>query len=262
MKLKLMLAKAEYDGLPDAIKALYSVAGDGNFHLQVEEDEGAKTKLDEFRTNNIALLKEKEQLEKKLQSMGDPAEIEKMKKKLQEIDDKQMIEAGKLDELLAQRTDRMRTDYENQINQLKGALDERDKKLGATNQRLSEVLIDGEITRAVNDVGVVRKDAIIDVIARGRRTWTLDESGNPVPQENGKLLYGTDGKGPLTFKEWAQALVTQAPFLFEASGGGGAAGGADRTKIGGGFNTKPSAEQMSKMPASERLKWAHENPAK
>lgn len=250
MALKLVLENL--DGLSDEMKTLYKQGGDGKFHLQTEEDQGMKAKIDEFRNNNIALMKEKEELEKKLSKLGDPDEITKMKKRLQDIDDQKLIEAGKLEEVVQQRTERMRADFENQVAQLTAALNERDQKLTATNQRLSEVLIDGEITKAVNSVGVVRKEAIRDILSRGRETWKLEE-GVPVPKEGDRLLYGIDGKAPLTFEEWAKALITSAPFLFEGSAGGGANGGANQ----GGAGFKGNVD-LAKLPPSERLKYAHQ----
>lgn len=248
----LKLVLESLDGLAESVAALYEKGADGKFHLQTEEDEGAKAKIAEFRENNIKLAKELDQMKKKFDGV-DLEELQAMKKKLQAIDDKKMIEAGKIDELVAQKVERMRLDYEEQIKQLKAAIDEREKSLGSTTQRLSEVLIDSEITKAVNAVGVVRKEAMRDILARGRQTWRL-EDGKPVPKEGDRLLYGKDGKDPLTFDEWAQALVMQAPFLFETSGGGGAAGGAGNGGVGTYGNSKVD---ISKLPPQERLKYIH-----
>ncbi len=249
MALKLVVENLE--GLPEAIAALYEQGADGKFHLQAEEDEGAKAKIAEFRENNIKLQKELEAMKKKFDGV-DLNELQAMKKKLQDIEDKKMIEAGKIDELVNQKVERMRLDYEEQIKQLKNAIDEREKNLQSTTQRLSEVLIDSEITKAVNAVGVVRKEAMRDILARGRQTWRL-EDGKPVPKEGDRLLYGKDGKEPLTFDEWAQALIIQAPFLFETSSGGGASGGGS-----GGNGQFGKTIDLAKLPPQERLKYLHQ----
>jgi hypothetical protein len=248
----LKLVLETLDGLSEEIQALYAKGGDGKFHLQMEEDAEAKKRINEFRDNNIKLQKELDSIKKQFEGV-DLNELQAMKRKLQDIDDKKMIEAGKIDELVAQKVERMKLDYEEQIKQMKTALEERDGKLSDTTQRLSEVLIDGEITKAVNGVGVVRKEAMTDILARGRRTWRLEE-GKPMPKEGDRLLYGKDGKAPLTFDEWAQALILQAPFLFENSGGGGAAGGANSGGAGG-FSGRVD---LSKMPPQERLRYIHE----
>jgi len=249
MALKLVVENLE--GLSEAVAALYKQGGDGKFHLQTEEDEGAKQKIAEFRENNIKLQKELEAMKKKFDGV-DLDELQAMKKKLQAVDDKKLIEAGKIDELVNQKVERMKADYDEQIKQLKLAIDEREKNLTSTTQRLSEVLIDSEITKAVNAVGVVRKEAMQDILSRGRQTWRLEDN-KPVPKEGDRLLYGKDGKEALTFTEWAQALVTTAPFLFESSGGGGA-GGSDKSGGSAGFGTK---QDLAKLPPQERLKYIH-----
>ena len=47
---------------------------------------------------------------------------------------------------------------------------------------------------------------------------------------------GKDGFSPLTLAEWVDALVSDAPHLFEANAGGGAAGSGSRGAGSGGVN--------------------------
>jgi hypothetical protein len=249
--LKLKLKKEEFEKLEDAIKGLYKLGGDGNYHLDAESDDDSKAKLQEFRDNNIKLKQEMEELMKKYKDV-DPEKYKEYSKKMQELEDKKLIDAGKIDELVNQKVDRMKADFENQIKEMKKALAKKDEELQQKHSRLSEVLIDSEITKAVTEVGGVRKDAMQDIIARGKRVWRLEE-GKPVPKEGDKILYGKDGKEQMTFREWADVLYETAPFLFEASGGGGAAGaGSAGTNKG-----KMSAEELSKLPPQERLKMIH-----
>lgn len=246
----LKLVVKNLEEVEDAFRSLYKQGGDGKFYLDTEEDEDGKSRLKEFRENNIKLMKEKEDLEKKLKDLGDPKEIAEMKKKIQLIEDKKMIEAGKIDELVAQKVERMRADFENQLNALKTAVDVKQSELDKTNSRLSEVLIDSEITKAVTAIGGVRKDAMQDIIARGKRVWRLEE-GKPVPKEGDKILFGKDGKNPMTFLEWAGVLFETAPFLFENSGGSGAMGGQKKTDL--------TKVDLSKVPPVERLRMIHNN---
>lgn len=239
------------DGLEESTQKLYKKSGDGKFHLQTEEDPDKKKKLDEFRENNIRLQNELKAMQDKFGNLN-LDEIAEMKKKIQAIDDKKMIDAGKIDELVAQKVERMKSDFESQIKKMTKALEDKDTELGKTTGRLAEVLIDSEITKAVNGVGVVRKEAMRDIVARGRQTWKLEE-GKPIPKEGDKILYGKDGKAALTFEEWATALLDTAPFLFESSGGGGAGGGkGDGNK--GFAGGKPD---LSKLPPQERLRYIH-----
>lgn len=248
MTLKLIIAKLE--DVEEQFRNLYKMAADGKYHLDTEEDEESKAKLKEFRDNNIKLMKELETLQNQLKSIGDPAKIEEMKKKIQLIEDKQMIEAGKLDELVAQKVERMKQDYENQITALKDAVDKKQTELEKKTTQLSSVLIDSEITRAVTAAGVPRKGALDDLIARGRRVWHLDEDGKPIPKDGDKILYGKDGKAAMTFDEWAAVQKEVAPYLFEATSGSNAHG--DKGK--GGTTT---TETLSKIPVGGRLAEVH-----
>jgi hypothetical protein len=246
MALKLILDKL--DGLSDEIKAQYKAGADGKFHLDTDEDPALKAKISEFRDNNIALKKEIDEFKEKYKNV-DPTKHAEMAAKLQQLEDKKMIELGKLDELVAQKTERMRAEYENQIKAMKEALEGKDTELKKTGNRLSEVLIDSEITKAVTGIGV-RKDAMVDILARGRLTWSLDEAGKPVPKLGDKILYGKDGKAAMTFEEWAKVLSETAPHLFEASGGGGAKGNQ------GGGAQKPVGN-LANLPPGERLRVLH-----
>jgi hypothetical protein len=239
------------EDVEEALRPLYKVAADGKFHLQTEADPDAKKKVDEFRDNNVKLMKELDEMKKKYGNI-DPEKVKELEKMQQDIDDKKMLDVKGVDELVAQKTERMRQDYEDQIAELKKTIDAKSTELNKTAERLSEVLIDGEITKAATAIGGVRPGAMEDIIARGRRVWRLEE-GKPVPKEGDKILYGKDAKEIMTFDEWARVLATSAPFLFEPSSGGGAggAGGA------GGGSKKFGGRDLSKIPAQERLRMIH-----
>lgn len=248
MALKLVLNKLE--DVEEPLRELYKAGGDGKFYLDAEENEDSKKKMAEFRENNIKLMKEKSDLEEKLKGMGDPKQIEEMKKKLQLIEDKKLLEAGKLDELVAQKTERMRQDYESQIDALRKAVDAKQTELDKTTESLSSVLIDSEITRAVTGVGIPRKGALQDLLARGKKVFRL-EDGKPIPKEGDKVLYGKDGKAPMTFDEWASIQAESAAYLFEPSSGSGSAGGTNKQV------QKTGDLDLSKIAPQERLKMIH-----
>lgn len=248
MALKLVIDKLE--DVAEGLRDQYKLAGDGKFHLQTDEDMESKKKIEEFRTTNITLMKKQKELEDQLKDLGDPKEIVAMRQKIQQIEDKKLIEAGKLDELVEQKVERMRNDFQAQLEALKKANETKEAELQKTTARLSEVLIDSEITKAVTAVGTVRKDAMQDIISRGKRVWRL-EDGKPIPKDGDKLLFGKDGKNPLTFEEWAMILSQTAPFLFETTTGGGGTGGQHQ-------DLSKGKEDLSKISPEERLKRIHE----
>lgn len=246
--LKLILESL--DGVEENVKGLYRKGQDGKFYLDTEEDANTKKRLDEFRENNIKLMKDKEELEKKLKDV-DPVKYKEMLAKIQAIEDKQMIEAGKLDELVNQKTERMRIEYDNHIKELTAAIELKDKEILSGHTRLSEVLIDSELTKALTKIGGVRAGAMEDLIARGRRMWALID-GKPVPKEGDRIIYGKDGKEMLTFDEWAKIQTETAPYFFESSSGSGSHGSQQQQS--GSVSTKKLAE----LPPAERLKVLHE----
>ena len=68
---------------------------------------------------------------------------------------------------------------------------------------------------------------VTDITARARNTFKL-VGGMPQAFDGDKPRTGKDGFSPLTLAEWVDALVSDAPHLFEANAGGGAAGSGSR----------------------------------
>lgn len=248
--MKRAISKEDWEKLSDEMKALYKLEGDGQYHLQIEGDDpqltDLKEKITEFRNNNTILIKQVEEYKKKYGDF-DPDEYKELKKKMQLIEDKKLLDEGKIDELLDQRTEQMKKEYENRIEGLEKNNNELKTELTTTTNRLADVLIDGKIREAATRVGVVRQGAMEDVVSRGRKTWKLNENQEPVPyKSDGVVLLGPDAKTPISFDEWAKNLMESAPHFFEpnkgANSGGGGGGG------GGGMS-----EDLKKLPPTDRL---------
>lgn len=224
------------DDIPEQFRDLYKQTDEG-FVIDVD-DKDYKAKISEFRDNNIALRQQadkaqsmKTELEKLRNIVKDYKDIDPTKarealSKLHEMEEKNLMDAGKLDEVVASRTERMRQDYEGKLQAMQSQFEEVNGKANKFADLYSKTVIESGLQRAVADVAVVRPGAITDIIARGRGVWTVDEDGNPVPRDqDGKVRYGKDGKEPITMQEWAEGLLLDAPYLFEGSAGGGSAGG-------------------------------------
>ena len=237
---------ASLDEVNEQFHNLYVQVGD-EYVLDLD-DADYKSKLSEFRNNNIDLRKKvegatkleaelkaaREQLEK-YASIGDPEAAAAAPEKVQNIEDQKLIEAGKLDELLAQRTERMRQDLEAQTNAALDAKRKAEEQANVAMNRLSEVVIDSSLQNAVTSVAAVRKGAMRDILSRGKDVWKLDDKGVPVPRKpDGTIMYGKDGEHPVSMEEWAQGLRNEAPYLFEGHTGGGADGnleGGDGSRV-------------------------------
>ena len=205
MALKFKYAKREE--IPGEQAALY-VERDGAFVLDAE-GVAEKAKLEEFRANNIALTNQLKRFE------GiDPDAVRQLADEKRKLEEAAQLKAGEFDKVLAAR--------------LKAELDrvhapvvaERD----ALHGRLTAIQIDQAVVSEATKRGL-RPTAIPDITARARMNFKL-VGGVPQPFEaDGQTArMGRDGATPMTLAEWVDGLVGDAPHLFEANAGGGAAG--------------------------------------
>ena len=178
----------------------------GEWLLDVEND-GSKAKLEEFRQNNIALSNQLKRFD------GiDPDAVRQLADEKRKLEEAAQIKAGEVDKVLAAR--------------LKAELDkvhapvvaERD----ALHGRLTAIQIDQAVVNEATKRGL-RATAITDITARARMTFKLVD-GVPQAFDGERMRTGKDGVSPMTLAEWVDALVSDAPHLFEANAGGGAAG--------------------------------------
>lgn len=200
------------DDLDDSLKPLYSKHTDGKFYLDVE-GAVAKSKVDEFRDNNVSL---KQQIEELTDKFGN-VDLEKYQALLDKeaLDDgKKRVTMEKVDDIVAERTKAMKTEHDNQITALTQAKD------GLSSQ-LNGLLIDGAVrTSAVE--AKVRSAALEDVVLRAKQTFKVVDGKAIAHDGEGAVIYGKDGSSPLSTSEWIGGLKTTAPHLFEDSKGGGA----------------------------------------
>lgn len=216
------------DGLSTDMAALYTKNADGKFYLEVD---GAvsKTKLDEFRDNNVRILKELEKFKD-----IDPTKYSDLLKLQAKADEKKLIDAGELDKVVEQRVGQMRTTYDSEIAKLRN-------DNGIAQRQLESLLIDSAVRDAAIKSGV-QATAVEDVLLRAKSTFQIKE-GSPIPVDaSGSIIYGKDGSTPMTIADWTVGLKKQAPHLFQGSSGGGAGGSG-----------KLSLDATSKMSPNQKI---------
>jgi hypothetical protein len=220
MALRPVVTKEEFEKLPDAIKSEYKIQGE-DYHLDIPEGFVPKSKLDEFRNNNVSLMKERDQLKSKYGDIDADAAREALKMK-QELEEKKLIASGDVDKVVEQRVSKMRDEHKKERDRL-------DAELAAKNSRLSELLIDNQIKDVAlkPEIGVLPK-AITTVVKLAKDVWTLDKDGKPVAMNGDQAIYGKDGT-PITMAEWIANLKTEHDYLFGQPVGGGANSGSSGT---------------------------------
>lgn len=216
MALKFVLDDLE--GLDENLQGLYSKHTDGKFYLDVD---GAvsKSKVDEFRDNNISLKKQVEELTDKYGNI-DLEKYQELMDKAALDDGKKRITMDKVDEIVAERTTAMKADHANQVDALTKSRD-------GLSAQLDNLLIDGAVRDAAVDAKV-RAGALEDVVLRAKTTFKVVDGKAVAHDEKGNVRYGKDGTNPLNPVEWIQGLKTSAEHLFEQSKGGGAGGGDNK----------------------------------
>jgi hypothetical protein len=181
--------------------------------LLKEKDEKLKEateKVGEFRDSNIELKKNVEDLTKKISGI-DIDEYQKLKTQAQEQKDKDLISAGKLDELVEEKVNAIRTEQQNKISELE-----------QTNSSLTANLDTLVVDNAVKSVAIaagVNNLALDDVMARARGIWKAKD-GKPVAvDKDGNTVWYKGTTEPLTMEKWITELNATAPHLFNTSTG-------------------------------------------
>ena len=216
-----------------------------------------KTKLAEFRDNNIKLAKERDQLSEKMgqyQSIvgEDLSEFQKTLQELQtthkRVKDGELVASTSLEAALESRTKELKAD-------LTGKLEATQKDREAWKERATQLdrefansVIDRRITDAVLDPkSGARPDALSDILERARRVYQVSEDRKSIiPKEktsdgNTQVIYGPDGATPMSPGQWLQKLKDEAPYFFQGSSGGGASGSSHNT------SGRPSEKEIANM---------------
>lgn len=215
--LKLIVDTTE--GLDPAIATLYEKTEDGKFRLNVE---GAvpREKLDEFRNKNIELMKTVDNFKG-----VDVAKYQQLLGIEKKLTDKELVEAGKVDEVVQSRIKTMQTEHGTIVEGLTG-------QLSLANRQLEGLLIDSSVRVKALEFGVM-PTAVDDVMLRAKTIFKIVD-GVAVPQQDGKTVYGKDGINPMGVDEWISNLSKTAPHLFGSTQGGGAPGTRTQSRQQGG----------------------------
>lgn len=197
------------DEAPEAVRSLY-VEQNGEFVLPIE-GMVSKDRLDEFRTNNVELKRQIDELTAKFEGI-DPDEYRTLSDKAERERTKKLIDAGKVDEIVNER-----------VGAAKAGFDKERETLSQTNATLNKQLEGLLIDNAVRDAAAksgVRPTAVDDVLLRSRQVFKVLD-GVAVAFDGEKQLYGNTGD-PLTVPEYISGkLAESAPHLFEPSQGSG-----------------------------------------
>lgn len=206
-----------------------------------------------LKTKNSELLGKFGEL-KEFKSKFDGVDVETLlqfAEKAKQDDITKKLSEGKFDEVLAQKTDLMRSDYEQKLSEQTSRA-----------QTLESKVLGGFIATYAAQAGV-QPEAIDLVNMLAQNQFKLDVNGDPVAvNAQGEVINGKDGKTPLSITDWLTSLRESKPLLWgnpqgsgaQGSKGGGkvdilkADGSVNLTKLGQLRNENP---QLAKQLAAE-----------
>jgi hypothetical protein len=233
---------ASLDEIPEALRSAY-VEKDGKFVLDLDGEDGLKGALEKERKARGDIERQLKDIKKALGD-ADPAKAREAIAQLAALEEKAALGEvpaallPKIEEMVAKRIERMKTDHEGRVRSLEEAN-------GKLNGRLEELLIDGAIRTAAAKAGV-RATAIEDAVLYGKTVWKLKD-GHPVAvKPDGEPAFGKDGK-PITVEEWLTDRTKDRAHWFEPSNGGGATPSTTRGTSG--------AVVLSSEDAKDRAKY-------
>lgn len=222
--------------VPEEHRGLYEQRN-GKWYLKIEgmpdpaENASLKQKVNEFRENNIRLTKQIEEIQAKLAAYDgfDPQEAAKLRETEQKLKDKQLIDAGRVDELIQIKVQEAVNSSKKKIEELENTLKDVSTKRDEAEGRFQRKVVEGMLSKEAAKHGI-RAGAMEDVFSHAERFgWKLDETGTALVARDadGHQRTSTANPGrPVTLDEYFKdVLPSDKPFYFEGSAGGGASGG-------------------------------------
>lgn len=223
--LSLLVAdKAAFDKLPKDVQAQYKEQ-DGKYTLDVEgmeDNSGLKSALQKERDSVKGFRAQMKELQDQLASWDglDPAAVKALMAKFEDDGEAKLIKEGKIEEVLAKRTEKLRAELQKQVEEVQTQYEGALEVIGTYEERV----LDNAIRAAAEKAGV-HPQAIDDTLLRARTLFQLDDEGNAVQYaEDGKtVVLGKDGKSAFGPAEWLEKTKETAPHWFPSNNSGGGA---------------------------------------
>lgn len=185
--------------------------------LVAELEEYKKSAQATARKNQELLDELKKSRESLKQYEGiDPEHVRNILSKFENDEDMKLIAAGKYDEVIKKRTEKVQAELGGKLKTLEEALESERASKKELEERIAKFQIDTNLGQLFLTEGG-QKTALEDFNYRARKIWKL-EGDELVPRnEKGEILNGKNGI--LTPAEWLENMRSEAPHLFVASVG-------------------------------------------
>lgn len=216
-----------------------SGGGGGKIDFDSPEVKAAlQAKIDEavtgLKSKNAELIAKEKKLKEQV-AQFDGVDLEKIKnlqKQIAENEEMRLLSEGKLEEVVARRTENALKAKDSEIGAKDAKLTEYEKLLKKKEEKLAELVIDGQIREAY--IALDYEPTALDyVLMEGRKVFVMDDKGIAIPKdEHGNTIFGKDAKSPISAKEYLEGLVEKKPFLRKPSKGSGTQGNSGSRTFG------------------------------
>ncbi len=226
------------DDVPEALREYYveNKSSDGVTTFDLSTDESSR--IAEFRSGNIKVLKENKQLTDQLKQRDDRLkefdgiDVVRYKRATQALEliegdeERKLIEEGKIDEVVQRRMKSAILTHGEQVTALTTARDTAIQERDTLRTDVDRTTLRTAVQSAVDGASIRLRStgAMHDLHARIAGEFTIDqESGNPKARDG---QFGPKGD-PMTITDRIVALAASADasHLFEPAGGSGSTGG-------------------------------------
>ena len=150
----------------------------------------------------------------------DPEAMRAMLQKFSDSEEQELIKSGRLDEAFNKRTEKLNGEHQKQLQAKDAELQQAQTRLA----RLNQLAVNGALAAAAGKAGAMPESMkAVEAMAKG--VFVTDDDGNVVALDaDGDVVYGKDGKTPLTVAEWLEGVKEEMPNLFVMPKGAGANG--------------------------------------
>jgi len=222
-----------FNGLDEVVQSHYAKDGD-SYYLQAA-GMSPKSKVDEFRNENVSLRKKNEDA---LSIVDDLTQ--KLKTAASGVD--KDILKNAVDDEIKIRTKAMTEEYETKLSEMTGRSQNAESKL-------NNLLVSDKVQREAVLAGV-KDTALDDIVYRAKLAFKVVD-GVAMPYDGENPIYGVDGKTPQSVKDWLAGQAEKAPHLFKESTGSG----AENNKGGGAANKQITRQEFDALDQPARMKF-------
>ncbi len=219
-------------------------SGGGGDDIQAQIRAAVEKEVAGLKAKNGELIQSNKALKESLTQFDgiDPQAVKSILAKFANDEEAALIAKGDIDTVLTKRTERMKSEYDKQVQAAKKEAE----RLAAANAKLADRALSEAIMKAASKAGAL-PEAMEDIVYRAKAAgFRVNADGEVVAMNGDDIVLGKDGKTPLTAIEWAESLRDNASHLWPKAQGTGAVGSP------GSGSKQPAIKPLSEVSVNDR----------